>query len=168
MDNLGLWNLVVNTTYKNRIEKMIDTKDPFFNYHNYLEVVQEEDFKRIKAKEETYQGSWKRSGGRSAYFMIQRKMDRIPILMKEDLIGQDPSEYNGLEKRLRAEDDIFKKIELNPSDADGTVLAEIRDLRAYLTLVEAEMMARGVIKNPEIKSVYEEYSNSVLIKNRKI
>ena len=34
----------------------------------------------------------------------------------------------------------------DPSGADGTPLAEVRDLRRYLLLVEAEMMARGVVK----------------------
>jgi hypothetical protein len=35
---------------------------------------------------------------------------------------------------------------MNPLGTDGTVLAEVRDLRRYLLLVEAEMVARGVVE----------------------
>ena len=41
-------------------------------------------------------------------------------------------------------EDIFAQIEADPSGADGTILACLRDMRRYALLVEAEMVARGV------------------------
>jgi hypothetical protein len=50
-------------------------------------------------------------------------------------------------EKLTAED-VFAKIEEDPSGQDGSVLAEVRDLRRYLTLVEAEMISRGCVEDP--------------------
>jgi hypothetical protein len=44
-------------------------------------------------------------------------------------------------------DDVFARIAVKPKGEDGTVLASIRDLRRYLMLVEAEMIAEGVVQN---------------------
>jgi hypothetical protein len=38
-------------------------------------------------------------------------------------------------------------VQSDPSGRDGSLLAEIRDLRCYLLLVEAEMVSRGVVKD---------------------
>jgi hypothetical protein len=123
---------------------------------DYLRVVAEGDVSFLEERERTYQGSWKRSGGRSAWFMLRRKIDRLLVMMARppapagfDLksIGGVVLNHDDLEY-LRAcyvSEDIFLKIEAEPGGEDGTVLAEIRDLRRYLCLVEAEMMARGVV-----------------------
>lgn len=95
---------------------------------DWLQVVANEDVKHLELKEQTYKGSWKRRGGVGAFMMLARKWDRIEGFMETNL------NY-----------DIFRGIENNPSGKDGTVIAEIRDLRRYLLLVEAEMVARGVL-----------------------
>ena len=45
----------------------------------------------------------------------------------------------------RAED-IVAQIRTRPRGEDGTVLTEVRDLRRYLLLVEADMVAAGVVE----------------------
>lgn len=89
---------------------------------DYINAVTADDLDELKRKEATYKGSWKKRGGIGAAMMILRKVDRLE---------------NMLEERAY---DIFDKIDM--SGADGTMLAEIRDLRRYLILVEAELQAR--------------------------
>lgn len=153
------------------------------DHMKFLETVANDDVAVLRRKESTYQGSWKRAGGRSAWFMARRNIDRLLEMMKkpEDLpifnlqnvedtiaaISSAPGNGKGsLEvqfpgtreatcailthlKRCYTAENIFAKIREEPSGNDGTVLAVIRDLRRYLMLVEAEMMARQVVK-PEI------------------
>lgn len=91
---------------------------------NYLRSVANQDVEQIQNKERTYKGSWKKRGGVGAAMMLLRKVDRLENMLEE-------RKY-----------DVFKE----PGDgSDGTMIAEIRDLRSYLLLVEAEMVARGVV-----------------------
>lgn len=96
----------------------------------FLEHVTRNDVAALHEKEKTYRGSWKKRGGVGAFMMLARKWDRI----EEMLSYNDGTQFN-----------IFAAIEARRNGDDGTVLAEIRDLRRYLVLVEAEMMARGVV-----------------------
>ncbi len=133
------------------------------------------DVRVLMKKEATYRGSWKVAGGRSAWFMFRRNMDRLLNMMAkpkddfqfslldlDDVIEQSyDKDKDGVGdctvaacvmKYLRdsfVSEDIFAQIELAPSGADGTVLACLRDLRRYGLLVEAEMVARGEVK-PEL------------------
>jgi predicted HAD superfamily Cof-like phosphohydrolase len=92
------------------------------NHLLFLEEVVTADVEQIKAKEETYKGSWKKRGGTGTFMMLARKWDRI-------------------ENMLEAEGyDIFDVIANQDfSTADGKLRAELNDLRTYLTLVEAEL-----------------------------
>jgi hypothetical protein len=101
------------------------------DHMDYLKNVVQKDILHLQLKESTYQGSWKKRGGIGAFMMLARKWDRI-----ENMTFQDKNQY-----------DLFSMIEDEPSGNDGTLLAEIRDLRRYLILVEAEMMARGVVES---------------------
>lgn len=148
------------------------------NHMTYIGLVRDNDVRTLQEKEATYRGSWKKAGGRSAWFMLRRNMDRLLEMMKpperpEDFslegvttvaaIVQDARNGNvtlsagdlGVVRRnleyLRdcwVSEDIFRRIGANPEGEDGTVLACVRDLRCYLTLVEAEMMAEGVVEAP--------------------
>src|SRR5262245_47876527 len=91
---------------------------------NFLEQVTEEDLAEIRRKESTYEGSWKKRGGIGAFFVSIRKVDRL-----EHIVAQ-----HGY--------DVFKALEADTTGADGSALAELRDLRRYLTLIESEMLAR--------------------------
>lgn len=95
----------------------------------YLDAVALSDCEAVREKEATYQGSWKKRGGIGAFMMLARKWDRLEGMLNRG------DRY-----------DLFEHIiAQGGSDKDGMVLAEVRDLRRYLLLVEAEMAARGVI-----------------------
>jgi hypothetical protein len=99
-------------------------------YLRYLTDIASADVALLLEKEKTYKGSWKKRGGVGAFMMLARKWDRLENMLE----GSKPA-Y-----------DLFAEIEANPSGCDGTILAEIRDLRRYLLLVEAEMTARGTLE----------------------
>lgn len=108
-----------------------EVKD-WMDHLNYLNLVVTEDIHEICRKEKTYKGSWKKRGGVGCFMMLARKWDRLENMMEE----------NGY--------DLFAKIkedgELNHDvGGDGMCLAEVRDLRRYLTLVEAQMMSQGAV-----------------------
>jgi hypothetical protein len=106
---------------------------------DFIRIVAEEDLAYVDRKDRQYGGSWKRRGGVGAFMMLARKWDRL-----ENMLGQvrsHPPQFN-----------VFDYItSQTTSGEDGTVLAEVRDLRRYLLLVEAEMMARGVVPVPAPK-----------------
>jgi hypothetical protein len=143
--------------------------DSRFNHHPFLQIVAQSDVDYVIPKDTSYGASWKKSGGRSAWFMLKRKIDRLVEMLRspdvEQLVREmqrsaemadqtgattylDPETAMRVTRALTAED-VFAKIASEPpTGEDGTVLAEIRDLRRYLLLVEAEMMARGVVPAP--------------------
>lgn len=86
------------------------------------------DYEEVKAADQTYGSSWKKRGGIGAAMMLARKWDRIE---------------NAVEKHAW---DIFSAIRANPSSSG--IMDDIRDLRRYLLLVEAEMKMQGVLDKP--------------------
>jgi hypothetical protein len=149
-----------------------------FAHHRQLQKVADEDVRFLKIKDRSYGASWKLAGGRSAWFMLRRKMDRMIAMMarpplpegislndledvrKDALLEQINNKSRATDylvavelldwmvRGLRAED-IFYMIEADRSGDDGSVLAEVRDLRRYLLLVEAEIEARHTVAPPE-------------------
>lgn len=95
-------------------------------YIDCLTQVVEQDVAEITRKDADYGGSWKKRGGVGAYMMAVRKVDRLEEQLK------------------KVSYDIFAAIE-GDTRADG-VLDDLRDLRRYLLLIEAEMVARGAVK----------------------
>lgn len=94
------------------------------NHLGCLEAVCEADLSEVRRKEATYKGSWKKRGGVGAWMMVARKIDRMEEMMRE-------------------QPDIFRAVVAGGlGGGDGTLLAEIRDLRRYLLLIESEVMAR--------------------------
>jgi hypothetical protein len=96
------------------------------NHLNFVDAVHVYDKATIERKERVYQGSWKKRGGRGAFFTMARKWDALEKLVE----GED------------YEHDIFYAA-VHDGEGDGTVLDQIRDLRVYLTLIEAELRAEG-------------------------
>jgi hypothetical protein len=92
-------------------------------YLVHLEDVAKEDVKGLIKAQESYGNSWKQRGGVGAYMMMVRKSDRIEIQARKH--GYD----------------VFAAIQAD-NRAEG-LIDDIRDLRRYLMLVEAEMRARG-------------------------
>lgn len=96
-------------------------------YHRYLDVIAEEDVRFLKVKDTSYGGSWAQRGGVGAFMMWARKWDRL-----ENMCRTFSSAY-----------DIFKLVASQQGDADGTAIAEIRDLRRYLLITEAYLVHYG-------------------------
>lgn len=106
---------------------------------DHLEAVAAFDVATLRRKESTYQGSWKRRGGVGAFMMMARKWDRL-----EQILRTHEKEY-----------DVFSCVQTQDNADDGSALAELRDLRQYLLLVEAELQSRGgsyqFIKGVEVR-----------------
>lgn len=93
---------------------------------NIVQNLANEDFVKLCRAQESYGNSWKRRGGVGAFMMLARKWDRI-----ENQVGK--MKY-----------DVFATIADDPS---GTgIIDDIRDLRRYLLLVEAEMIGNGIVE----------------------
>jgi hypothetical protein len=137
--------------------------DNAYQCHPYLKIVVEEDIRFLIERDKSYAGSWKQGGGKSAWYMLRRKMDRLIKMMQVPNVdikcGTDV-----LLHAIRA-DDIFARIKESPFGKDGTPLAEVRDLRRYLTLVEAEMYAEGVINYADSKT---HHSNNKMVRGEPI
>ncbi len=109
----------------------------------YLEVLQtiaDEDVQGLKRAQMSYGNSWKSRGGIGAYFTMVRKSDRMDNRVKQ----QGPTvsrERIGLAPIIAAPYDIFAHVLVDPR-SEG-VVDDIRDLRRYLLLIEAELRARG-------------------------
>ena len=107
-----------------------------FPWLDHIDRIAADDCRELRRKEETYRGSWQARGGVGAFMMLARKMDRLEAIASSggynifDCIARDEERYSG------------------QSGCDGSALAEVRDLRRYLMLVEAKMMADGVV--PEV------------------
>lgn len=134
------------------------------------------DVQVLRNKEATYQGSWKMSGGRSAWFMLKRNIDRLANMLAppaediegvhqlvEHIIAKSGGDDGGITSQERVTlrrladlvgaEDIFAKIKAAPLGEDGTVLAVVRDLRRYLMLVEAEMISRGDVSPVPVSDI---------------
>jgi hypothetical protein len=106
---------------------------------DFIEDVSKNDVATLRRKEETYQGSWKKRGGVFAFAMVVRKWDRLDNILERQF-GQD----------------IFAGCLADTNGADGSVLAEVRDLRQYLLLVEAEIQSRIARGRPSVKDLVGE------------
>lgn len=98
-----------------------------------LEQVADLDVNGLIKAQESYGDSWKKRGGVGAFMMLARKWDRIENrvqCMAETVDGHEVASY-----------DIFGHIQAD-TRAEG-IIDDIRDLRRYLMLVEAEMLLRG-------------------------
>lgn len=115
------------------LSKKAVTTTPNTRHLKYIGHVLDEDFDEIKRKEKTYDGSWKKRGGVGAFMMLARKWDRMETMVKD-------ASGNFTKDMIR-----LAVMEENAGE-DGTMLAEIRDLRRYLTLVESEV----ILRRPEL------------------
>jgi len=97
-----------------------------------LAMVATRDVDEVWKKDQSYGRSWMKRGGVGAFMMLARKWDRLEQFAKTcDMVWN-----------------IFRMIRSSEgSGADGAPLAEVRDLRRYLLLVEAHMVAEGVVKD---------------------
>lgn len=100
-----------------------------FRYHDFIPDIANKDLAEVIPKDISYQASWKNRGGTGAFHVgLARKWDRLEAILKTQF------DY-----------DVFRGIAADTSGKDGSVLDQIRDLRRYLLLIEAEMMWRESI-----------------------
>lgn len=100
---------------------MVSIVDNKFAYHKYLQIIADEDVKAVIPRDVSYDSSWKKRGGIGAFFTYARKPDRLEAILAKDF-GYD----------------LFEGIKADPSGKDGSILDQIRDMRRYLLLAEAE------------------------------
>ena len=103
------------------------------DYLNHLQAVADSDVQALIKAEKSYGDSWKKRGGVGAFMMLARKWDRMENrLTTPPLVDGHPAfgQY-----------DIFGAVATDQRP-EG-VIDDIRDLRRYLTLVEAHLRAVG-------------------------
>lgn len=109
-------------------------KDSGDKYLQELNRVAVQDAQGLKKAQASYGNSWKSRGGVGAFMMLARKWDRLENRLKSLVTLND---------KPVPQYDIFAHCEADPR-SEG-VIDDIRDLRRYLMLVEAELIARGVV-----------------------
>lgn len=96
---------------------------------DHVDKIAAEDAAGLHQANKHYGDSWKRRGGVGAFMMLARKWDRIERRLEKD----------DAHARLY---DIFAHLAADER-VDG-LIDDIRDLRRYLILVEAEARAQGI------------------------
>lgn len=120
-------------------------------YLDYLDTIAAEDAAGLKKAQISYGDSWKKRGGVGAFMMLARKWDRIEKRLAErpklppGALGfaAEATAAGGSCEITNEGDryDIFVHIRAD-TRAEG-LIDDIRDLRRYLMLVEAEARASG-------------------------
>lgn len=133
-------------------------------YHRNIQAVQEADRQYILKKDRQYNASWKKRGGVGAFFTIVRPWDRFVNMLDPAAMPGDQREApiaERLQKPVPAFD-MFAAIKAEGLEGpDGSLIACIRDLRRYLTLVEAHMIEE-IQQTPQIVEDYAELERRIL------
>ena len=109
--------------YASMAKKDDITPDDYSPIVNNILGLANQDVEGLHGSEQSYGDSWKQRGGVGAFMMLARKWDRLE---------KQVNEYN-YDVFLAAKDDMREE----------GILDDIRDLRRYLFLVEAEVRMRG-------------------------
>lgn len=117
------------------------------SYLKNLKIVADSDVAGLKKAEKSYGDSWKKRGGVGAFMMLARKWDRLENAMTKEHHGAavgtfSKSKLKSVDRRLLSHYDIFART-LNDQRKEG-LIDDIRDLRRYLLLVEAELLNQGL------------------------
>lgn len=113
-------------------------------YLDELEKIGAEDAAGLKKAQESYGNSWKLRGGIGAFMMLARKWDRLELRVKQRMLPKPVKE--GFE--YVDPYDIFAHILADPR-GEG-VIDDVRDLRRYLMLVEAELRVQAGLAGKEL------------------
>ena len=129
-------------------------EDKMPTYLDMLNEVAQDDVESLRKAEDSYGDSWKKRGGVGAFMMLARKWDRIEKQISRELLHYNKapnSEPNaGLVEPVHPYD-IFRHLEVDQRP-EG-LSDDIKDLRRYLLLVEAEMRSRGNVGRLEVYDV---------------
>ena len=106
----------------NNYYALVPDKATYTSFIKTCQQVADMDVYKLHQAEQSYGDSWKKRGGIGAFMMLARKWDR-------------------LEKQVSEQGwDIFAAC--TKDQRDEGVIDDIRDLRRYLTLVEAELVSK--------------------------
>jgi len=114
-----------------------------------------EDSAGLKKAAVSYGDSWKSRGGAGAFMQFCRKFDRMEVALDPAKWPSDYAACNAEQKAALAPMSRWAGVTVPAWDifaglaADQRpegLLDDVRDLRRYLLLVEAEMRARGVVQ----------------------
>lgn len=121
----------------NQLNKEENMEKQYTQIIETVEKVANKDVTALDQAEKHYGNSWKKRGGIGAFMMLARKWDRI-------------------EKQVSEVDfDVFRAIQIDKRN-EG-IIDDIRDLRRYLLLVEAEL-SKGEMneEDPELNLFRED------------
>jgi hypothetical protein len=115
--------------------------DPQASHLHHVQAIAQEDAEGLIKGDPKYGYSWKARGGVGAFMMLARKFDRLNYSLSPNneanslanlgkWLGKDVSPW-----------DVFGALAAD-TRSEG-VIDDIRDLRRYLMLIEAEARARG-------------------------
>jgi len=88
--------------------------------YDHIQEVANSDVRTLRVKNESYGASWRKRGGVGAFMMLARKWDRLET------------------QCIKHGYDIFQAVLAGVCSKDD-ILDDIRDLRAYLLLVESHL-----------------------------
>lgn len=112
------------------------------SYLHHLHDIARGDVDGLKKAQESYGDSWKQRGGVGAFMMLARKWDRIERRMEQRPLVEVDGGPVGVSDFPGDRWDIFAHVRADDR-AEG-VIDDVRDLRRYLLLVEAECRAQGL------------------------
>lgn len=104
------------------------------DYLDRLQEVADEDVEGLKTAQHCYGNSWKSRGGVGAFMMLARKWDRLENRLKFNVKASNGASVGPY--------DIFGHCAAD-NRSEG-LIDDVRDLRRYLLLVEAELRARNI------------------------
>jgi hypothetical protein len=111
------------------------------DYLKHLEAIGAEDAAGLKKAQASYGNSWKSRGGVGAFMMLARKWDRLENRLADFPGSTTYHDGSAFIHASQSKYDIFAHVECDQR-SEG-VIDDIRDLRRYLMLVEADLRARG-------------------------
>lgn len=110
----------------------------------FMQDIANADVAQLQQKDREYGASWKSRGGVGAFMMLARKWDRLENMVKATrLYEAQKTVITGDEQVQATQYDIFAHAagsHMERGDAES-LLDTIGDLRRYLLLVEAEVIA---------------------------
>lgn len=117
--------------------------DPRAQHLAHLHDIAQEDADGLFSGDPKYGYSWKKRGGVGAFMMLARKWDRLEHALAPQ---EDNVTWSNMSKWIPGSipaHDIFAGLEQD--ERSEGLIDDIRDLRRYLLLIEAEARARGIV-----------------------
>lgn len=111
------------------------------DYLEFIDQVASADVEGLRKAQEHYGDSWCRRGGVGAFMMLARKWDRLERALDPRLVPGDIREapLSATTQTPIPAYDVFEAIKADRR-SEG-IIDDIRDLRRYLLLIEAKMLA---------------------------